>query len=117
MRRIEIPADDALDPRAARGEPDRRADQAGADNGERADDSHGLLPTHQLGHAKCEVERLPGVEARVAEGLVASRQLFLEHGSRAAQALRHVLAGELEVDAAGPDGLFTTHGEERDDLV
>ena len=73
--------------------------------------------SHQLGHAKCEVERLPCVEARVAEALVAGRQLFLEHGGRAAQALGHVLAGELEVDAAGPDVLFATDGEERDDLV
>ena len=41
MRWIGIPAEDALDAGASRGEPDGRADQARADNGERANRSHG----------------------------------------------------------------------------
>jgi hypothetical protein len=57
---------------------------------------------HQLGDAEGEVERLAGVEARVAERLVAVVELLLEHLLGAAEALGHVLARDLEVDAAGP---------------
>ena len=58
--------------------------------------------SHELGDAEGEVERLPPVQARVAERLVAVVELLLEHGLGAAEALGDVLAGELDVDAARP---------------
>ena len=61
---------------------------------------------HQLGEAERQVERLARVQARVAERLVAgASSSLLEHRLGAAEALGHVLAGELEVDAAGPGAL------------
>ena len=72
---------------------------------------------HQLGQAEGEVERLARVQPRVAERLVAVRELLLEHVLAAAEALGDVLAGELEVDAAGPDALLPAGGEEALDLA
>ena len=46
------------------------------------------LSPHQLGEAEGEVERLPRVQARVAERHVAVVELLLEHVLRAAEALR-----------------------------
>ena len=67
--------------------------------------------SHELGHAKREIQGLPPVEARIAEGLAAV-ELLLEHRLRAAEALRHVLARELEVNASRPRSDCAVSGEE-----
>src|SRR5207302_8109603 len=54
---------------------------------------------------------------RVAQRHVVRGERFLEHGVRAAEALRDRVPGELEVDAAGPDTLVATRREEALDLV
>ena len=55
---------------------------------------------HELGEAEGEVERLARVQPRIAERHVPRGKLLLEDGFGAAEALGHVLARELEVDAA-----------------
>ena len=72
---------------------------------------------HELGEAEGEVERLARVQPRIAERHVAGGKLFLEDGFGAAEALGHVLARELEVDAPRPDPLGAARGEEALDLV
>ena len=64
--------------------------------------SPGSRRAHQLGDAESEVERLAAVETRVAQRLVAAVELFLAYVLGAADALGHVLAGELDVDPTGP---------------
>ena len=59
----------------------------------------------QLGDAEGEVERLAAVEAGVAHRLVAVVELGVEDLLGAAEALGDVVAGQLDVDAAGPGAL------------
>src|SRR3954454_20734733 len=75
------------------------------------------LPSHQLGDPEREVERLTCVQARVTERFVPRVELLLEHGLGAAEALRHVLAGDLEMDASGPCADLAMGGEEALDLA
>src|SRR5262249_38086246 len=84
------------------------------------------VAAHQLGHAEGEVERLAGVQSRVAERRVVGGGVVLEYGLGAAGAtgglgaagaLGDIVAGELEVHAAGPDALLVTRLEEALDLV
>src|SRR3954454_10217258 len=75
------------------------------------------LPSHQLGDPEREVERLTCVQARVTERFVARVELLFEHGLGAAEALGHVLAGDLEVDASGPGADLAMGGEEPLDLT
>ena len=44
-------------------------------------------------------------------------ELLLEHRLGAAEALGHVLAGDLEVDASGPGADLAVRGEEALDLA
>ena len=67
---VGVVADDAPDARALRGEPHRGADQPGADDGEARDTGVSGLRM-ELGEPEGEVERLAGVQARVAERHVA----------------------------------------------
>src|SRR5262245_11089433 len=55
-----------------------------------------------LGDEEGQLERLDAVEARVADRLVAVDQVDLAELLATADALGHVVAGELDVDAAGP---------------
>src|SRR5947207_1450215 len=71
----------------------------------------------QLGHPEGEVERLAGVQAGVAHGLVAVLEVVGEHLVGPAEALGHVLPGELHVDAAGPRSLGPVDGEVAPDLL
>src|SRR5262249_16318515 len=57
------------------------------------------LVLEQLGEQESEVDRLLGVEARIAERVVAVVQILVRDGARAAGALGDVLAGQLEVHA------------------
>src|SRR5947208_971679 len=54
----------------------------------------------QFGDPEGEVKGLPGVEARVAQRLVADIQIGVEDFLGAAQALGDVVPGELDVDPA-----------------
>ena len=57
--------------------------------------------THQLGNPKREIERLPRVQPRVAERLVAVVEFLFEDGFGASDALGHVLTSELEMHPPG----------------
>src|SRR5581483_6833834 len=72
--------------------------------------------THELGQPEGEVERLPRVEARVEQRLVARREVLLEQVAAATETLGHVFARELEVHAAGPGAGLPAGGEEAFDL-
>src|SRR5690349_7000 len=65
-----------------------------------------------LGEQEGELQRLAGVEARIALRLVAFVQLVDRDLGRAADALGDLLAGHLEMDAAGMGALGAMHGEE-----
>src|SRR4030042_94715 len=59
------------------------------------------LALQPLGHDEGQLERLVGVEPRIAMGVVAVRQIGLGDGLGAAHAFGPVLAGPLDMDAAG----------------
>src|SRR5262249_39699195 len=81
---------------ARRGRPSPRSARAGGLQ-------CGPLAAHELGQAEREVERLPRVQARIAERLVAVVELLLGKVLGAAETLGDVLARVLEVHAPGPD--------------
>ena len=70
-----------------------------------------------LGDEERELERLHVVQARVAQRLVLRRQRRLVDLLRAAEALGDVVAGELDVDAAGVGARGAVRLEEALDLV
>src|SRR5215469_7190321 len=70
-----------------------------------------------LGEQEGQFQRLAGVETRIALRLVALVQLVDRDLDRAAGALGDLLAGHLEVDAAGMRALGAVHGEELRDLA
>ena len=70
----------------------------------------------QLGDQERQFDRLLGVEARIAIGVVAVVQIRLGDRARAAGALGDVLAGHLEMHAAGVGALGAADGEEAADL-
>ena len=59
------------------------------------------LVLQPFGHQEREFQRLIGVEAGITVRVVAVRQLRFRDRRRAPRALRHVLSGHLDVDAAG----------------
>src|SRR5207245_7147074 len=65
-----------------------------------------------LGEQEGELERLAGVEARIALRLVALVQILDRDVGRAADALRDLLTGHFEMHAARMRALGTVHGEE-----
>ena len=67
----------------------------------------------ELGGLEREIERLARVEPRVAHGLVPLLEVGTEDLLGPTQALGDVLAGQLDVHAAGPDPDAATRGEER----
>ena len=71
----------------------------------------------QLGHPEGQVEALAAVEAGVAHRLVAVVEVGVEDLLGAAEALGDVVAGELDVHAAGPGALGPVGGEEAGDLA
>src|SRR5690349_6930240 len=70
----------------------------------------------QLTDAEREVEALAPVEPGVADRLVAVVEIGVGEVVAAAEALGDVLAGELDVHAAGPRSLSRMGGEEVGDL-
>ena len=96
--------------------PERRADQAGAD------DRDAKRRGAQRGRASARPGGTQGraTGERSGAGRAASRsatQVLLEHVVGAAEALGHVLAGELDVDAAGPDADLPARREEPFELA
>src|SRR5579871_520526 len=72
----------------------------------------GRLEVEHVGEQERELDRLRGVEARVAVGVVAVGEPLVGDRDRAARAFGHVLAGHLDVDAARVRTLGAVHGEE-----
>src|ERR1700681_1477453 len=64
---------------------------------------------NQEGH----VDRLLGIEAGIADGVIAIVEILIGDGARAADAFGHVLAGHFQMDAAGMGALRRVDGEER----
>src|ERR687894_506995 len=73
--------------------------------------------TQHLRHEEGQLEGLPGVQPGVAGGLVPAVEVLVADLHRAAEALGDVLAGELDVDAAGPGAQRPVDVEEAQDLV
>src|SRR5882672_8319503 len=71
------------------------------------------LRLQTLGQQESQFERLAGVEAGVAVGVVAVAQLVVGDGLGAADAFGDVLAGHLEMHAAGIGAFRLVHSEER----
>src|SRR4051812_30662307 len=62
----------------------------------------GPSATQHLRHEEGQFQRLPGVQPRVAGGLVPAVEVLVADLHGTAEALRDVLAGELDVDASRP---------------
>src|SRR5689334_23861499 len=73
--------------------------------------------TEHLRHEEGELEGLPGVQPRVASGLVPAVEVLVADLHRAAEALGDVLTGQLDVDAAGPGAQRPVDVEEAEHLV
>src|SRR3712207_1969391 len=72
--------------------------------------------TEHLGDQERQLQRLPGVQPRIAGRLVPAVEVLVADLHRAAEALGDVLAGELDVDAAGPGAQRPVHVEEAEHL-
>src|SRR5712671_4030202 len=70
----------------------------------------------KLGKQKRQLDRLFGVQARIAEGVVAIVEVFFADGAGAAGTFRDILAGHLQVDAARIGAFRLMNGEKRLDL-
>jgi hypothetical protein len=80
--------------------------------------AHDLLsPVQHLGDEEGQLEALLVVQARVADRLVAQVQVGVEDLLGATDALGDVVAGELDVDAAGHRARGPVHLEEAFDLL
>src|SRR5699024_11239033 len=77
---------------------------------------HTLIPEH-LGDEVGQLERLLGVESRIARGLVPTLEVQIRDVLGAAEALGDVLSRELDVDTAGVRTEGVVHLEEALDLV
>src|SRR5450432_1570849 len=67
----------------------------------------------QFGDQESHVDRLLGVETGIAHRVIAIAQILIGDGARAADAFGDVLAGHLQMDAAGMGALGRMDGEER----
>src|SRR6266702_6864139 len=59
------------------------------------------LLLEQLGDHESHVDRLLGIEAGIADRVIAIVEIFVGEGARAADAFGDVLAGHFQMDAAG----------------
>src|SRR5262245_44748036 len=79
------------------------------------------LLLQELGDQEGHVDGLFGIEAGVADRVVAVAQILMRDGARAAKAFGDVLPGHLQVNAAGMAALGRMHAEEglhlREDAV
>ena len=72
----------------------------------------GAFRFEQLGQQEGEVDRLLGVEPRIADRVVAVLEIGVGDHARAARALGDVLAGHLQMDAAAVGALGAVNREE-----
>src|SRR3712207_4796113 len=68
--------------------------------------------TEHLRDQERQLQRLAGVQPRVAGGLVAAVEVLVADLHGPAEALGDVLTGELDVDAPGPGAQRPVHVEE-----
>src|SRR5947209_20204710 len=73
--------------------------------------------TEHLRDEEGQLQRLAGVQPRVARGLVAAVQVRVADLHGPPEALGDVLAGELDVHAPGPGTQPAVHVEEAEHLV
>src|SRR3954470_6389470 len=73
--------------------------------------------TQHLRDEEGELQRLPGVQPRVAGGLVAAVEVLVADLHGPAEALGDVLTGQLDVDATGPRAQGPVDVEEAEHLV
>src|SRR5918995_5821302 len=76
-----------------------------------------LLTAIERGDHEGEVQRLAAIEPGVARRFVAVVQIVLDYLVAPADALGHVVAGELDVDAPRMGAEHAVHLEEAGDLV
>src|SRR5215470_17645521 len=72
----------------------------------------GALALDQVGQKKCQIDGLFGIEARIADRVVAVVEVLVRDLANAAGALRHVLAGHLQMDATRIGAFRVVHLEE-----
>src|SRR6476659_1265815 len=71
------------------------------------------LLLEQFGDQESHVDRLLGIEAGIADRVIAIVEILVGNGARAADAFGDVLAGHFQMDAAGVAALRRVDGEER----
>src|SRR5882672_9377038 len=71
------------------------------------------LLLEQFGDQESHVDRLLGIEAGIADRVIAIVEILIGDGARAADAFGYVLAGHFQMDAAGVRALRRVDGEER----
>src|ERR1700674_1559042 len=87
-------------------------------NSESRRDRHRLhlaaaLLFEQFRDQESHIDRLLGIEAGIADGVIAVAQVLIGDGARAADAFGHVLAGHFQMHAAGMGALRGVNGKER----
>src|ERR1700682_2761518 len=73
----------------------------------------GTFLLEQFRDQESHVDRLLGVETGIADRVIAIVEILIGDGARAADAFGYVLAGHLEMDAAGVGTFRRVYGEER----
>src|SRR5438874_7100179 len=71
------------------------------------------LLLEQFGDQESHVDRLLGVEAGIADRVIAIVEILIGDGARAADAFGHILTGHFQMDAAGMGALRRVDREER----
>jgi hypothetical protein len=66
----------------------------------------------EIGEQKGEIDRLLGIKPRIAECMIATVEIGLRDRPRAPGALRNILAGHLEMNAARVGTLSRMHSKE-----
>src|SRR5712671_7225608 len=74
------------------------------------------LLLQKFGDQESHVDRLLGIEAGIADGVVAIAEILMGDGAGAADAFGDILPGHLEMNAAGMGALRSVNAEERLDL-
>src|SRR4051812_28428520 len=73
---------------------------------------HRMAFLQEIRHQERQLDRLVGIKARVAMGVIAVLQFLGGDGAGAASAFGNVLAGHFDMDAAGMCALGAMHLEE-----
>jgi len=73
----------------------------------------GALGFEQIGQQKGEIDRLLGIESRIADGVVAILEIGIGDHARATGALGHILAGHLQMHTTAVSTLGAVNRKER----